>query len=75
VAQQSVTKIIALTILHLVTPKAGAEHELLFNKLDSGFTCDTGETDGEKTLVTDHLIIGDSTTHLQLNISLTALLA
>ncbi len=57
-AQQRVTKIIALTILHLVTPKAGAnKHELLFNKLDSGFTCDTGETDGDKRmLVTDCLI-------------------
>jgi hypothetical protein len=32
VAQQSVTKIIHMTIMNLVTPKAGAKHELLFNK-------------------------------------------
>jgi hypothetical protein len=32
VAQQSVTKIMSLTIMNLVTPKAGAKHELLFNK-------------------------------------------
>jgi hypothetical protein len=32
VAQQSVTKIISPTIMNLVTPKAGAKHELLFNK-------------------------------------------
>jgi hypothetical protein len=31
VAQQSVT-IISLTIINLVTPKAGAKRELLFNK-------------------------------------------
>jgi hypothetical protein len=33
VAQESVTKIIFLTITNLVMPKAGAKHELLFNKL------------------------------------------
>jgi hypothetical protein len=32
VAQQSVTKTISVTIMNLVTPKAGAKHELLFNK-------------------------------------------
>ena len=32
-AQQSVTKIIFLTSVNLVTPKAGAKHELLFNEL------------------------------------------
>ena len=32
VAQQSVTKIISPTIMNLVTPKAGAKNELLFNK-------------------------------------------
>jgi hypothetical protein len=32
VAQQSVTKIISINIINLVTPKAGAMHELLFNK-------------------------------------------
>jgi hypothetical protein len=31
--QQSVTKIISLTVVNLVTPKAGAKGELLFNKL------------------------------------------
>ncbi len=31
-AQQSVTKIISLTFVNLVTPKAWAKHELLFNK-------------------------------------------
>jgi hypothetical protein len=30
-----VTKIISLTFENLVTPKAGAKHELLFNKLAS----------------------------------------
>jgi hypothetical protein len=30
-AQQIVTKIITLAISNLVTPKAGAKHELLFN--------------------------------------------
>jgi hypothetical protein len=32
VAQQSVTKIISLKTVNLVTPKAAAKHELLFNK-------------------------------------------
>jgi hypothetical protein len=32
VAQQSVTKIIIVTIMNLVAPKAGARHELLFNE-------------------------------------------
>jgi hypothetical protein len=32
VAQQSVTKIIAPSFVNLVTPRAGAKHELLFNK-------------------------------------------
>ncbi len=32
VAQQSVTKIITLAVVNLVTPKAGAKHELLFNE-------------------------------------------
>jgi hypothetical protein len=36
VAQQSVTKIITMTILNLATPKAGAKHEFLFNKPASG---------------------------------------
>jgi hypothetical protein len=35
VAQQSVTKITPLTIMTLVTPKAGAKHEPLSNKLAS----------------------------------------
>jgi len=34
-AQQSVTKLIALAIGNIVTPKAGAKHELLFDKLAS----------------------------------------
>ncbi len=34
--QGSVTKIIPLTFVNLVTPKAGAKLELLFNKLASG---------------------------------------
>jgi hypothetical protein len=33
VAQQNVTKIIPTTFVNLVTSKAGAKHELLFNKL------------------------------------------
>ncbi len=37
-AEQSVTKIISASIMNLVTPKAGAKHELLFNKLASGAT-------------------------------------
>ncbi len=36
VSQQSVTKIMSVTIMYLVTPKAGAKHELLFNKPASG---------------------------------------
>jgi hypothetical protein len=36
VANQSETKIISLKIMNLVTIKAGAEHELLFNKPASG---------------------------------------
>ncbi len=31
------TKIISVTIMILVTPKAGAKHELLFNKPASGY--------------------------------------
>jgi hypothetical protein len=31
-SKQSVTKIISVTIMNWVTPKAGAKHELLFNK-------------------------------------------
>ncbi len=31
VAQQSVTQIMTMTIMNLVTPKAEAKHELLFN--------------------------------------------
>ncbi len=34
-AQKSVAKIISVTIMDLVTPKAGAKHELLFNELSS----------------------------------------
>ncbi len=34
-AQQSVTKIISLAPLNLITPKAGAKHEHLFNQLAS----------------------------------------
>ncbi len=30
------TKIISMTIVHWVTPKAGAKHEFLFNELASG---------------------------------------
>ena len=37
VAQQSVTKIISVTIVNLVTPKAGAKHELLLNEPASGW--------------------------------------
>jgi hypothetical protein len=33
--QQSVTKVIHGAIQNLVTPKAGARHELLFNKVTS----------------------------------------
>jgi hypothetical protein len=42
VAQQSVTKIISVTSMNLVTPKVGAEHELLFRKPGIGCTtnCD-----------------------------------
>ncbi len=36
VTQQSVTKIIPVTIVNLVTPKAGAKHELFLNKPTSG---------------------------------------
>jgi hypothetical protein len=36
VTQQSVTKLIPVTMVTLVTPKAGAKHELLFNKPTSG---------------------------------------
>jgi hypothetical protein len=36
VAQQSVTKIVPLTIMNLVTPKVGDNHELLLNKPASG---------------------------------------
>jgi hypothetical protein len=32
VAQQSATKTISLTFVNLVTPKARAKHEVLFNK-------------------------------------------
>ncbi len=32
IAQQSVTKFISLGIVNLVTPKAGAKRELLFNE-------------------------------------------
>jgi hypothetical protein len=35
VAQQSVTQILTVTIMNLATPKVGAKHELLFNKLAS----------------------------------------
>jgi hypothetical protein len=35
VAQQSVTRIISLTLVIVVTSKAGAMHELLFNKTAS----------------------------------------
>ncbi len=35
-AQQSVIKIISVTILNLVTHKAGAKHGLSFNKPASG---------------------------------------
>ncbi len=35
VVQQSATKIISVTIMNLVTPKAGAKHDLLFNKMAS----------------------------------------
>jgi hypothetical protein len=38
VAQQSVTKIIFVTMMNLVTHKAGAKHELLFNKPASNLT-------------------------------------
>ncbi len=37
VAQLSETQIIPVAIMNLVTPKAGAKNELLFNKLASGF--------------------------------------
>ncbi len=36
VAQQSVTKIISLTFVNLVTPKAGAKQELLLNRPEAG---------------------------------------
>jgi hypothetical protein len=32
VAQQSVTELVAMIATSLVTPKAGAKHELLFNE-------------------------------------------
>jgi hypothetical protein len=32
VAQQSVTRFIGMNLMNFVTPKVGAEHELLFNK-------------------------------------------
>ncbi len=35
VAQQSVTRIISMTFIIVITPKAGARCELLFNKLAS----------------------------------------
>ncbi len=34
-AQQSVTKLIPLTMMNLVAPTVGAKHELLFKKLAS----------------------------------------
>ncbi len=37
-AAQHVTKIIFVTIMNLVTPKAGAKHELLLNKPASSVT-------------------------------------
>jgi hypothetical protein len=37
VAQQSVTKSISVTIVNLVTPKAGAKHELLLKEPASGW--------------------------------------
>jgi hypothetical protein len=39
VAQQCVAQIIAIMVINLVTPKAGAKHELLFNKLASEVGC------------------------------------
>jgi hypothetical protein len=38
-AEQSVTKIMCLTVVNLVTPRAGAEHELFFetNRLQNCF--------------------------------------
>ncbi len=35
-AEQSVTKIMSVTIMNLVKPKAGAKHELLVNEPASG---------------------------------------
>jgi hypothetical protein len=32
VAQQNETKFMAIIVMNLVTPKVGAQHELLFNK-------------------------------------------
>ncbi len=40
-AQQSVTKIIYLIFINLVTPKAAAKRELLFNKPASVFSKDS----------------------------------
>jgi hypothetical protein len=34
-----VTKVISLALASLVTPKAGAKHELLFNEPASGIKC------------------------------------
>ncbi len=51
-AQQSVTKIISVTIMNLVAPKAGAEHELLFNEPTSvqlGLEFDHGQTLANRT--------------------------
>jgi hypothetical protein len=48
-----VTKIIYVTITNLVTPKGGAKHELLFNKLAS--EAEAGVTLG----VTKFIIVTD----------------
>jgi len=38
-AQQTAARFMALTVMNLVTPKAAAENELLFNKSTSGVCC------------------------------------
>jgi hypothetical protein len=35
VAQQSVTRIISMTFIIVITPKAGVRYEILFNKMAS----------------------------------------
>ncbi len=59
------TKIISVTIMNLVTPKVGAKHELLFNKLASvlpveRWVCRTSKSDLSKKTNSDQSHICDN---------------